>query len=116
MRISGYGYYIGEPALPWAFANSPAFVQNDQGFLEFRSLTSQWLLAIHIQSFSGKNWFLTKNWPLAIEFHWRSINSSPNMKQEREGKWRIKNKKNYQQRNKKGKVKKQSEIAHGFTK
>ena len=37
-----------------------------QGFLEFRSLTSQRLLAIHIQSFSGKIWFLTKNWPLAI--------------------------------------------------
>ena len=34
-----------------------------QGFLEFRSLTSQWLLAIHIQSFFGKNW------PLAFEFH-----------------------------------------------
>ena len=40
-----------------------------QGFLEFRSLTSQWLLAIHIQSFYGKNWFLTKNWPLAFEFY-----------------------------------------------
>ena len=40
-----------------------------QGFLEFRSLTSQWLLAIHIQSFSSKNRFLTKNWPLAFEFH-----------------------------------------------
>ena len=34
------------------------------------------------------------------------------MKQEREGK--MKNKKNYQQRNKRGKVKKQSEIAHGL--
>ena len=40
-----------------------------QGVLEFRSLTSQWLLAIHIQSLFGKNWFLTKNWPLAFEFH-----------------------------------------------
>ena len=41
------------------------------------------------------------------------------MKQEREGK--VKNKKykkwkNYQQRNKRGKVKKQSEIVHGFMK
>ena len=38
-------------------------------------------------------------------------------KNERE-KWRIKikNKKNYQQRNKRGKVKKQSEVAHGFMK
>ena len=34
-----------------------------QGFLEFRSFTSQWLLAIHIQSFSSKNW----PWP--FEFH-----------------------------------------------
>ena len=45
------------------------------------------------------------------------------MNQEREGKMKnIKkkknyeeHKKNYQQRNKRGKVKKQSEIAHGFT-
>ena len=38
------------------------------------------------------------------------------MKQEQEGKVKNKKIKNYQQRNKRGKVKKQSEIAHGFTK
>ena len=75
IQLSNYWEYpdtditlVSEPTLPRASVESwsPACGQNDQGFLEFRSLTSQWLLAILIQIFSGKNWFLTKNWPLAI--------------------------------------------------
>ena len=50
---------VSEPTLPRASIDL-RLVAKMFKFLEFRSLTSQWLLAIHIQSFSGKNWFLTK--------------------------------------------------------
>ena len=81
---------VSKPTLPRACVDLRLMAKMF-GFLEFRFLTSHWLLAIHNESFSPKRWFFTNTWPWPFEFHWRSINSTPNMKQGWEGK--MKNKK-----------------------